>query len=171
MAVAALPRWEEGDWADTWAPSVSGWKREEEEGKESWAVRDRWAGRGSWAGGEEKGERKELGRVLGREEEKGRSGERKGRGGGRGLKLFLFSKPFQLFKLLNLNSFQNLNNSSLFQIFQNIFQTFKTSHKQTINTMQPKDDAHALIASKIIKMIFEYFKGQIYLIIYLILRE
>jgi hypothetical protein len=31
--------------------------------------------------------------------------------------------------------------------------------------MQPKDDAQALIASKIIKMIFKYFKGQIYLII------
>jgi hypothetical protein len=38
-----------------------------------------------------------------------------------------------------------------FSTFQNILKTFKTSHKQTINTMQPKDDAQALIASKIIQ--------------------
>jgi hypothetical protein len=87
-------------------------------------------------------------RKDGPEEEKGRLAERKGKGG-RGLKLF--SKPFQLFKLLNLNSFQNLNTSSLFQNFQNNLKTFKTSHKQTINTMQPKDDAQALIASKLLK--------------------
>jgi hypothetical protein len=63
-AVAAWPRWEEGDGADARAPSVSGWKREEEEGKGSWAARDRWAGRGSWASEEKKRWRKELGRSL-----------------------------------------------------------------------------------------------------------
>jgi hypothetical protein len=44
----------------------------------------------------------------------------------------LFKTLFQLFKLLNLSSFQNLNTSSLFQNFQNNLNTFKTSHKQTI---------------------------------------
>jgi hypothetical protein len=37
--------------------------------------------------------------------------------------------------------------------------------------MHSNHDAQALIDSKIIKMIFKYFKGQIYLIIYLILRK
>jgi hypothetical protein len=63
-AVAAWPRWEEGDGADARAPSVSGWKREEEEGKGIWAARDRWARRGSWASEEKKGWRKELDRSL-----------------------------------------------------------------------------------------------------------
>jgi hypothetical protein len=75
--------------------------------------------------------------MFGPEEELDR-GERKGRWakrekrkrGERGLGfLFLF---LNLFKLLNLNSFQNLNTSSLFQNFQNNLKTFKTSHKQTI---------------------------------------
>jgi hypothetical protein len=35
----AWPRWEEGDGANVRALSVSGWKREEEEGKGSWAAR------------------------------------------------------------------------------------------------------------------------------------
>jgi hypothetical protein len=43
-----------------------------------------------------------------------------------------FGFSFLFFKLLNLNSFQNLNTSSLFQNFQNHLKTFKTSHKQTI---------------------------------------
>jgi hypothetical protein len=50
-----------------------------------------------------------------------------------------------------------------FFFFSNFFKllnSFKTSHKQTINTMQPKDDAQALIASKIIKMIFKYLKAK-----------
>jgi hypothetical protein len=37
--------------------------------------------------------------------------------------------------------------------------------------MHSNYDAQALIASKIIKMIFKYFRDQIYLIIYLILRK
>jgi hypothetical protein len=61
---------------------------------------------------------------------------------------------------LNLKLFQNLNTSSLFQNFQNKLKTFRTTHKQTINTVQLKDDAQALIASKIIKMIFKYLKAK-----------
>jgi hypothetical protein len=113
--------------------------------------------------GKEKGE---MGRVR-REGQLGQRGKRKR--GVRGLGFSLFFS--NLFKLLNLNSFQNLNTSSLFQNFQNNLKTCKTSYKQTINTMQLKDDAQALIGSKIIKMLFKYFKGQIYLIIYLILRK
>jgi hypothetical protein len=52
-----------------------------------------------------------------------------------------FQTPFQTFKF-----FSNLNTTNPIQI---ILKTFKTSHKQTINTMQPKYDAQALIASKI----------------------
>jgi hypothetical protein len=37
--------------------------------------------------------------------------------------------------------------------------------------MQPKDDAQALIASKLLKWYLNIFKGQIYLIIYLIIRK
>jgi hypothetical protein len=107
-----------------------------------------------------------MGRVR-REGQLGQRGKRKR--GVRGLGFSLFFS--NLFKLLNLNSFQNLNTSSLFQNFQNNLKICKTSYKQTINTMQLKDDAQALIGSKIIKMLFKYFKGQIYLIIYLILRK
>jgi hypothetical protein len=60
-----------------------------------------------------------------------------------------FSKPFQTFKF-----FQTLLKPKHFKLFSNfqiILKTFKTSHQQTINTMQPKDDAQALIASEIIQ--------------------
>jgi hypothetical protein len=39
------------------------------------------------------------------------------------------------------------------------FMIFKTSHKQA-KSRQQKDDAQALIASKIIKMIFKYLKAK-----------
>jgi hypothetical protein len=38
VAVAALPRWEEGDGADKWALSVSGWESEGRGGEGSWAA-------------------------------------------------------------------------------------------------------------------------------------
>jgi hypothetical protein len=56
-----------------------------------------------------------------------------------------------------LNSFSNFKfklfskHFNPIQNFQNILKTFKTSRKQTINTMQPKDDAQALIATKLLK--------------------
>jgi hypothetical protein len=80
----------------------------------------------------------------------GHTGKKKGQGGWAGPEerreeekrdLFFFQTLFQLFKPLNLNfsklfqllnSFQNLNTSSLFQNFQNNLKTFETSHKQTI---------------------------------------
>jgi hypothetical protein len=86
-----------------------------------------------WAGG--KKERRKGKRVGPRRGEKERGGlgwkKEKGREREEGFKSFLFFfQTFSNFKLLNLNSFQNLNTSSLFQSFQNILKTFKTSHKQ-----------------------------------------
>jgi hypothetical protein len=80
-----------------WATLVLGRQREKKRG-----------GKGKWAG-EEKRERVA---GLGRERE-----EREGFGK---FSFFFFSN---LFKTLNLNSFQN---------FQNILKTYKTSHKQAI---------------------------------------
>jgi hypothetical protein len=45
-----------------------------------------------------------------------------------------------------LNSFQKQS-----KIFKTFLKAFKTSHEQIINAMQPKDDAQALIASKLLK--------------------
>jgi hypothetical protein len=106
--------------------------RERGEGRRSGPLRVRWAGREG-----------KLGR-LGRNGE----GERKERVGGFVLSLFfqnLFKTPFQLFKLLNLNSFQILNTSSRFQSFQNILKTFKTSHKQTKPCIQIMMHKHLLL--------------------------
>jgi hypothetical protein len=37
------------------------------------------------------------------------------------------------------------------KIFKTFLKAFRSSHKQIINAMQPKDDAQALIASKLLK--------------------
>jgi hypothetical protein len=58
-------------------------------------------------------------------------------------------KRFEVLRGLVLFFFQNLFFFSNLSKIQIIFKTFNTSHQQTINTMQPKDDAQALIASKI----------------------
>jgi hypothetical protein len=85
------------------------------------------------------GRRARAGRRLGLQAE--RMGEM-------GLRFFLFffklfSKPFQ-----TSNSFETLNTTNP---FQNILKTFKTSHQHIKNTMQIKDDAQALVVSKIIQ--------------------
>jgi hypothetical protein len=81
-----------------------------------------------------RGKRKEGGREVAREavgpqgrKERGGLGwkRRKVESGKRVWVFSFFSKL--LFKLLNLNSFQNLNTSSPFQNFQNNLKTFKTS--------------------------------------------
>jgi hypothetical protein len=113
----------------TGGPHLSVAERKREGKGMEWAAGARWAGREGgtaekdWA---EQGREKERegGGLLGWAERRGR--ERVWEV----LESFLFFETF--FKLLNLNSFQNLNTSSLFQSFQNILKTFKTSHKQTI---------------------------------------
>jgi hypothetical protein len=100
-------------------------------------MRASWAGRGSrpaaWLG------------YAGQNREKGE-------GVWRGFFSFFPNLFLNLFKLLN--SFQTLFKPKHFKLFSNfqiILKTFETSHEQTINTMQPKDDAQALFASKIIQ--------------------
>jgi hypothetical protein len=55
-----------------------------------------------------------------------------------------FFKTFSNFK-----HFKHFSNS--FQNFQTILKTFKTSHKHTKTPCKQKDDAQALVASKIIQ--------------------
>jgi hypothetical protein len=57
---------------------------------------------------------------------------------------------FSFFQTLFLNLLKLFKpkHFKLFSNFQIILKTFKASHQQTINTMQPKDDAQTLIASK-----------------------
>jgi hypothetical protein len=115
---------------------LSAEERRERRGRWSWATWDRWAGRGYWAGGEES-------RPAGRSGPLGPKGRRVW-----GLVFFFFSNLFKL-----LSSFQTLFKPKHFKLFSNfqiIVKTFKNSHQQITNTMQRKDDAQALIASKII---------------------
>jgi hypothetical protein len=132
VAVAALPRWDEGDRADTRAPSVSGWKREEDEGKEVGPREIDGPEEGVGPAGKRKeGEKSWAARWAGKRRKAGWLKEREG--GRKGFETFhFFQNLFNFSNFLNLNSFQILNTSSLFQNFQNILKTFKTSHKQTI---------------------------------------
>jgi hypothetical protein len=113
---------EEGDGADRWGRPVGDQKRE---------------------GEGDVGRQGELGRKSGGLAGKRWAGGLERRGGlGRGFGFSFFSNSFQTFKF-----FSNLNTTNPIQI---ILKTFKTSREQTINIMQPKDDAQTLIASKII---------------------
>jgi hypothetical protein len=64
----------------------------------------------------------------------------------------VFFKAFCFFS----NLFKPLNTTNFSKIFKQTLKLLKL-HTTHLNTMQTKDDAQALIASKIIPMIFKYF--------------
>jgi hypothetical protein len=136
----------------------------------------KWAGGGLDGPLARVGEKgKAGGGVGGLEEKVGRAGKRKGgrKGGGphkllgrrgcwatgwkrkegekreEGFGKFSFSF-LNLFKL-TFQTFEIELFSKHSKIFKTFLKAFKTSHKQIINAMQPKDDAQALIASKLLK--------------------
>jgi hypothetical protein len=70
----------------------------------------------------------------------------------------IFSKL--LFQILKFKLFSKVKHFKPFSKFSKQFKNFYNFPQQTINTMQPKDDAQALTASKIIKMILKYLKAK-----------
>jgi hypothetical protein len=97
----------------------------EEEGREKWATGGNGPRRGLGRSGEKEGEDEDgSAACLGQDEEKWAAAEM-GKREGFGFGVF-FIYFFQTFS--NLNTFQNLNTTDL---FQNILKTFKTSLHQT----------------------------------------